>query len=42
MKWIFIGIIMNKLGLLHGWYLFWFIVCCILDFISIGIKSNLN
>lgn len=36
--WIFIGIILNYLGLLKGWTLFWFIVCCLLD--NIGFYDN--
>lgn len=26
-NYIWIGIILEKLGMLHGWTLFWFIVC---------------
>lgn len=39
--WIFIGIILNYLGLLKGWTLFWFIVCCALDILIID-KRNKN
>ena len=35
--WIFIGIILNYLGLLKVWMLFWFIICCLIDLIS---RSN--
>ena len=34
---IFIGIILNKLGLLHGWMLFWYIVGFIF---SVNIKIS--
>lgn len=37
--WIFIGVILNYLGLLHGWILFWFIICCMLDITYIA-KGN--
>lgn len=38
MYWIFIGILLNKFGMLHGWTLFWFIVCIIVDCIKMTIK----
>ena len=36
---IFIGVILNHLGILKGWYLFWYILgmCC-----SIGIDINID
>ena len=38
-QWIYaiIGVILNYLGLLKGWMLFWFIICCLIDLIS---RSN--
>lgn len=31
---IFIGIILNHLDMLHGWCLFWYIVCFILQVLA--------
>ena len=36
---IFIGIILNHLGLLNGWMLFWYIIAWLFKFIKITIKS---
>lgn len=36
---IFIGIILNYLGLLHGWCLFWYIFGFVL---TVGIKVNID
>lgn len=34
---IFIGIILNHLGMLKGWLLFWYIVCIILKVIEANV-----
>ena len=39
---IFIGIILNYLGLLHGWCLFWYIFSFIIITLCTGIKININ
>lgn len=40
LEWIFIGVILNYLGLLHGWTLFWFIFCILLDTYCLEMRNK--